>query len=160
MCGVYPSTLLQDILRKQMIKVWEFSQTSSNWESGVLVTHHGNFTNHCCILPKARKFATLWSTVLNWANELILIDMEYSLEWLENGLVRTYRSLRSDGWLSHRRLCIHLQSEFHSPLSSETLKSQKGWIEITFSPETEALDREDKHISGEEERALGIHSVC
>jgi len=48
-------------------------------------------------LPKARKFATLWNTVLNWANELILIDMEYSLEWLENGLVRTYRSLRSDG---------------------------------------------------------------
>jgi len=49
---------------------------------------------------------------------------------------------------------------FTVPYLPETLKSQKGWIEITFSPETEALDREDKHILGEEESAPGIHSVC
>lgn len=53
---------------------------------------------------------------------------------------------------------VHLSSSV--PFLPETLKSQKGWTEITFSPETEALDREDKHISGEEESALGIHSVC
>lgn len=28
-----------------------------------------------------------------------------------------------------------------------------------LSPKTEALDREDKHISGEEESEPGIHSV-
>lgn len=63
---------------------------SSNWErSDILVKHQGTFTYHCWILTKAGQFATFWGTVLNWANELKLIVMQFSLGWLEGGPVRT-----------------------------------------------------------------------
>lgn len=113
----------------------------------------GNFTNHCWVLPKARKFGhPLEYCAESGKCELMLIDMELP-EWLENGLVRLKEisEVMAD-FPTDKALVftVHLSSSV--PFLPETLKSQKGWTEITFSPETEALDREDKHISGEQER--------